>query len=162
PAPTALQITGNVRFAENGKPVGPAVGANVALSGHSGFQTETDRNGNFSLSIPDNQQIQDIELIITYEDKTDYHTVKRSETENIIIRLERTPGHNSGRTKSWFIVENPVLRSDAEMIIKPGKGAAKRFKPLNIEFDEILFSKKGIPVAEKDVKKKSFCNGFSA
>ncbi|MCP4112110.1 MAG: hypothetical protein GY749_42380, partial [Desulfobacteraceae bacterium] len=47
PAPTALQITGNVRFAENGKPVGPAVGANVALSGHSGFQTETDRNGNF-------------------------------------------------------------------------------------------------------------------
>ncbi len=152
PAPMFLQITGNVRFVKDGKPVGPAADANVALSGHSGFQTETDRNGNFSLSIPGNQQIQDIELIITHKGKTSYHPVKRSEMENLIIQIESTPE---------FILENPVLRSYAEMIIKPGNKAAKRFEPLDIEFDDILFSKKGIPVEKQGVKKKSFFNGFS-
>ncbi|MCP4107833.1 MAG: hypothetical protein GY749_20200 [Desulfobacteraceae bacterium] len=68
----------------------------------------------------------------------------------------------TGETKPLFAVENPILRWDAEMIIKPENEAAKRFEPLNIEFDKILFRKKGIPVAKEDVKKKSFSNGVSA
>ncbi|MCP4346716.1 MAG: hypothetical protein GY795_14460 [Desulfobacterales bacterium] len=64
-------------------------------------------------------------------------------------------------TKPLFTVENPILRWDAEIIVKPENEAAKHFKPLNIEFDEILFSRKGVPVEKQDVKKNSFRIGSS-
>ncbi|ODS32059.1 MAG: hypothetical protein SCARUB_02812 [Candidatus Scalindua rubra] len=85
--PTALQIVGNVRFVEDRKSIGPVQGAKIALSRLSGFETETDRNGNFTLQLPEDQKLQELELQVTYGGKTLYHTVQRSMMENVLIEI---------------------------------------------------------------------------
>ena len=67
PPPTALKIIGNVSFVEDGKPVWPVRDVKIALSKYSGYETETDRNGNFTLRLPEDKQIHEIELLAAYE-----------------------------------------------------------------------------------------------
>jgi hypothetical protein len=44
-----------------------------------------------------------------------------------------------------FVIENPILRSDAALVIKAGNEPANRKQPLTVQFDEITFSEKAIP-----------------
>ncbi|MDM8550089.1 SUMF1/EgtB/PvdO family nonheme iron enzyme [Desulfobacterales bacterium HSG2] len=44
-----------------------------------------------------------------------------------------------------FAIDNPILRSDAAMVITAKNDSANRHRPLDIQFDDILFSEKGIP-----------------
>jgi|GEM_PF-3425298 len=90
--PAALEINGNVRFVENGQPVGPVVGATVALTRHSGHEIDTDKHGNFSLYPPNDQQIQEIELQVTYQSKTYYRTVQRSDMDRIVVEIPKADG----------------------------------------------------------------------
>ncbi len=53
-----------------------------------------------------------------------------------------------------FAIENPVLRSDADMIIKAQNRAANRKEPLNVKFDAVLFPDKGIPIRKEGVWQK--------
>jgi len=90
------KIKGNVRFIENGKKVGLVSGAEIALSGYSGFEITTDDKGNFTLQLPENLQEQKIELQVTYDSKTYYHTVQRSQMENMIIEITKPISEISG------------------------------------------------------------------
>ncbi len=87
--PVELKIIGNVRFVTHGEPVGPVVGAKIALSMLSGFNTDTDKAGNFTLRLPENHQIQEIELQITYDGKTEYQKIQRSELKNVTIEIDQ-------------------------------------------------------------------------
>ncbi|MBN2267150.1 MAG: hypothetical protein JW725_02295 [Candidatus Babeliaceae bacterium] len=92
PQTVALKINGNVRFIEDGRVVGSVNGAKIALSQFSGFETETDRNGNFELKLPENQAIQVLELQITYKGKTSFHKFERTKLENMEIEIEKGSG----------------------------------------------------------------------
>ncbi len=59
------------------------------------------------------------------------------------------------RTPS-FAIEKPVLRYDADMIIMADNKSADRPEPLNIEFDGVVFNRKGIPVENKKPCRWSF------
>lgn len=93
------EISGSVRFVENGKPVGPVSGAEIALSGFPGFETKTDDNGNFTLQLPENLQVQEIEIQVTYNSKTSYHIVQRSQMDNVIIEITRAIPKISGSVR---------------------------------------------------------------
>jgi hypothetical protein len=88
--PPALQVSGNIRFIENGTPVGPVQGARIALSRRSGFETDSDRHGNFTLQLPEQEQLEEIELQITYAGKTSYKTVRRTEVNKIQIEIPKS------------------------------------------------------------------------
>jgi tetratricopeptide (TPR) repeat protein len=88
--PPVLQVSGNIRFVENGIPVGPVQGAKIALSRRSGFETDSDRNGNFTLQLPEQGQLEEIVLQITYAGKTDYQTVRRTEVNKIQIEIPKS------------------------------------------------------------------------
>lgn len=89
-ADQSVIIVGNTRFVANGKPVGPVDGATIALSKLPGYETETDKNGNFSLELPDKQQTNEIEFLIKHEGKAYYQTVQRSMLQNVKIEIEKT------------------------------------------------------------------------
>jgi len=56
-----------------------------------------------------------------------------------------------------FAIENPILRSDVALIIKAGNETANRKQPITVQFDEITFSEKGIPVDNQgDDKRQSW------
>jgi len=49
-----------------------------------------------------------------------------------------------------FEIQNPILRSDATMIIQAENNAADHPDPLNVEFDGLIFGKKGIPEKKEE------------
>ncbi len=103
PPPVVLELSGNVRFVTDGKPVGPVPGAVVALSGISGYKTETDKEGNFTLKLPEDPRLQKMELMVAHGSKTYYHAVQRGDVENIVVELPKGGGgevENSGAAAS--------------------------------------------------------------
>jgi hypothetical protein len=98
PPPTVLEIRGNVQVVENGKTVGLVEGATITIAGQQGIRVNTDESGNFRLELPENQDIQDIELLVTYQGKTFSYPVSRSEMGNVKIKIDRTqlPEDNQG------------------------------------------------------------------
>lgn len=89
--PHMLQLIGNVRFTEQGKPVGPVSNAKIMLSNFQGLETKTEDSGNFRLLVPENQQIQETEILIIHEGEFYYRTVQRLDMENAIIEIPK-PG----------------------------------------------------------------------
>ena len=93
----ALEIRGIIYRTENGKRIGVFQGARIALSQYSGFETETDRNGNFTLRLPEAQVIQEVELQITYDGETYFHQVERSEMGNVEVEIPIREEHQNRR-----------------------------------------------------------------
>lgn len=89
PQSDSLELIGNIRLIENGEIVGVAQNAQIALSQHAGFETQTDKNGNFELNLPEDKNIQSIEIQVTYEDSTTFHEIQRSEFEHVKIEIIR-------------------------------------------------------------------------
>jgi len=89
--PVFLEISGNVRFVQEGKPIGSVYGATVSPAGVSGHRTETDKNGNFHLKIPDDRQMQKIELMAEYQSETQYKKIQRTELGNVIMEIPKQP-----------------------------------------------------------------------
>ncbi|MCP4344055.1 MAG: hypothetical protein GY795_00835 [Desulfobacterales bacterium] len=87
-----LKINGSVHFVKKGGRVGPVANAKIGLVGIPNVGTKTDESGNFDFELSENQKLQEIEFIVTYDETKSpyYHTVKRSELENIIIEIELT------------------------------------------------------------------------
>ncbi|MCP4688224.1 MAG: TIR domain-containing protein, partial [Desulfobacterales bacterium] len=98
-SPVYLELSGNVRFVSDGRPVEPVPDAVVALSGLPGFKTETDKEGNFTLKLPEDPRLQKLELMVSHASKTYYRVVQRGDVENIVVELpEGEEGENSGST----------------------------------------------------------------
>ncbi|MGE0085112.1 MAG: toll/interleukin-1 receptor domain-containing protein [Desulfococcaceae bacterium] len=91
PAPVFLEISGNIRFVQEGKPTGPVYGATVSLAGVSGHRTETDKDGNFRLHIPDDRQMQEIEIMADYQSQTQYKKIQRAEAGNVKMEIPKPP-----------------------------------------------------------------------
>lgn len=109
--PKVLEILGNIRFVTDGNPVGPVSGAKIALSKFSGFETESDRNGNFRLQLPENlQKEEDVELQFTYKEKTYYQKVKPLEMKNVIVEIEK------GQTRKFLKITGNVRFSDGKPV----------------------------------------------
>jgi len=91
PAPVFLEISGKVRFVQEEKAIGPVYGATISLAGVSGNRTETDKDGNFRLSIPDDRQMQEIELMADYQSQTQYKKIQRAEAGNVKMEIPKPP-----------------------------------------------------------------------
>ncbi len=132
-----LQLSGNVRFVEDEKPVGPVVGANVALSKYSGYKTKTDHLGNFILNLPENLEFQKTEIQIVYKSKSYYHTVQHSHMKDLIIEIEKDMEQKKDLTGNWLYYYG---RTDAEPELWT---IAQEGNILKINVDDPLISVEG-------------------
>ncbi|MCP4352411.1 MAG: SUMF1/EgtB/PvdO family nonheme iron enzyme [Desulfobacterales bacterium] len=120
--PKTLQVSGNIRFVTDGKSTGPVIGARVTLSRFPGFETKTDRSGNFILNLPENQIIQEIELLFIYKEIFYYFTIDNTEKQNIIIKIPDLVKEPGWKWKKPFSIEKTFKDSltGMEFVWVPG------------------------------------------
>jgi len=91
PQSDLISLKGNIRVVEKGKPVEPASGAKIAISGDTNTLCETNSNGNFNCKFPpENRNIQSVEIQVSYKGGMSFHSLKRPEFTEIKIEIERS------------------------------------------------------------------------